>query len=250
MFPEQNFEFVFAKRENISFNLEIMTLEEILNQEYDLEELKNGMILLVDKPKNWTSFDVIRKLQGHWKYKKIGHAGTLDPLASGLLILATGKFTKQINQIQAEEKTYIASIKLGATTLSADAEFAEENIQDTKHLDEKIVEECIQKNFLGEIEQFPPKFSAVKINGRRAYELARKGEDFEVKKRQVTVKTFEILEFKKIVENDITFCCLEVEIVCSKGTYIRSLARDLGEKLSVGGYLTDLRRTKIGEYSL
>lgn len=227
-----------------------MTLEELLSKDIQLEELQAGMILSVDKPYEWTSFDVIRKLQGHWKYKKIGHAGTLDPLATGLLILATGKCTKKIESIQGQQKTYIADIKLGATTKSYDAEFPEENITDTSHISQDQVEEIIKNHLTGSIEQIPPDFSALKVNGKRAYKLAREGKKVEIKPRQVQVDTFTVTKFEQIEKDGITSTHIQATIECSKGTYIRSLAFDLGKLSKTGGYLTDLRRAKIGDYKI
>ncbi len=202
-------------------------------------------ILLIDKPQGWSSFDVIRKLKKPLRLKKVGHAGTLDPLATGLLILCTGKFTKKIPEIQKLPKEYLATFRLGATTKSDDAEFPEENIKDTSHLTREIVEETLKK-FLGEIEQIPPYFSAVKIKGKRAYKLARKNpealEKIPMKPKKVFIRSIEILDFRGEE--------VDVKILCGKGTYIRSLARDLGKELGVGGYVKKLRRTKIGNYSV
>ncbi len=202
-------------------------------------------ILLIDKPQGWSSFDVIRKLKKPLRLKKVGHAGTLDPLATGLLILCTGKFTKKIPEIQKLPKEYLATFRLGATTKSDDAEFPEENIKDTSHLTREIVEETLKK-FLGEIEQIPPYFSAVKIKGKRAYELARKNpealEKIPMKPKKVFIRSIEIPDFRGEE--------VDVKILCGKGTYIRSLARDLGKELGVGGYVKKLRRTKIGNYSV
>lgn len=227
-----------------------MLIEELMNQNITHDTLQNGIFLLMDKPKNWTSFDVIRKLQRHWGYKKIGHAGTLDPLATGLLILATGKFTKRIEEVQAKTKTYIANIKLGASTKSFDAEFDEENITDTSHIKQEIIEQVIQQKFIGRIQQVPPVFSAIKVDGKRAYKSAREGHNIILKPREVEVLSFKILEFLREKKDEKNFIKLKAEIVCGKGTYIRSLANDLGKELQVGGYLTDLRRTKIGEFVL
>ncbi len=202
-------------------------------------------IILIDKPQDWSSFDVIRKLKKPLRLKKVGHAGTLDPLATGLLILCTGKFTKKITELQTLEKEYIATVRLGATTKSDDAEFPEENIKDTSRLTKEMVEKALQK-FLGEIEQVPPYFSAVKVKGKRAYELARKNPEelqkIPLKPKKVFIKNIEIIDFR---EKEI-----DLKIICGKGTYIRSLARDLGKELGVGGYVKKLRRTRIGEYKV
>lgn len=202
-----------------------------------------GETLLIDKPKEWTSFDVVNKVRHAIRIKKVGHAGTLDPLATGLLILCTGKATKTINDIQGQEKEYEALIKFGATTPSYDAELDEENIQDVSDLNREQILKAMQA-FQGEIEQVPPAYSAVKVNGQRAYKAARKGKKLELKSRQVHIYQFDLLEN---VEPPHTWRTL---IRCSKGTYIRSLAHDLGQALGVGAYLTGLIRTRIGDHSL
>lgn len=201
-----------------------------------------GEVLLVDKPLHWTSFDVVAKLRRLCKTKKIGHAGTLDPLATGLLIVCTGKKTKSIEQYQNLNKTYQATICLGATTPTYDAEFAPENIKPYAHITENEVKNAIEKHFMGEISQIPPVYSAIKIQGKSAYQLARKGKEVELKPRTVHIYRFDILSF------DLPY--IHAEIECSKGTYIRSLAHDLGQLLGTGAYLSGLRRTKIGEISV
>lgn len=198
-------------------------------------------VILIDKPLGWTSFQAVKKVKYGIKAKKIGHAGTLDPLATGLLILCTGKMTKQIESIQSQSKEYTATIVLGASTPSFDLET---EIHELFPVDHILVEDIHRAaaHFTGIITQTPPLFSAVKINGKRAYEIARKGGDAEIKSREVTIYEFEIL--------NIEIPRVSVRIVCSKGTYIRSIARDFGLFLHSGAYLTDLRRTKIGDYSV
>lgn len=202
-----------------------------------------GQTLLFDKPKGWTSFDVVKKVRGTIRIKKVGHAGTLDPLATGLLILCTGKHTKLIQGIQDAEKEYIATFKLGATTPSYDAEFPEENITDASHITREQVVEAM-KAFVGPIEQVPPIFSAIKVDGQRAYKAARKGEALTLKSRRVHIYQFDLLDQETTPGEYV------VLIRCSKGTYIRSLAHDLGQSLGVGAYLSDLQRTRIGSYEL
>lgn len=196
-------------------------------------------ILLIDKPHGWTSFQAVKKVKYGIKAKKIGHAGTLDPLATGLLILCTGKMTKQIESIQAQPKEYTATIVLGESTPSIDLETAVDQTYPTEHITEADIYEAA-KAFTGEITQVPPIFSAVKIDGKRAYDIARKGGEAEIKSRQIHIYEFEI--------TSINMPRVGVRIACSKGTYIRSLARDFGLHLKSGAYLTDLRRTKIGDY--
>lgn len=210
-----------------------------------LESYKEGTVLLIDKPLNWTSFQVVNKIrwlikqQFNIKKIKVGHAGTLDPLATGLLILCTGKFTKKIETYQAQVKEYTGTITLGATTPSYDLE----SEIDQKFDISEISQEDILKNtqqFLGEIQQQPPIFSALKKNGKRLYEYAREGSIIEIPSRAITIKEFEITK--------IELPCVEFRIVCGKGTYIRSLAHDFGKSLNNGAHLSSLRRTKIGEF--
>ena len=197
------------------------------------------MVLLLDKPLTWTSFDVVRKVKNALRIKKIGHAGTLDPLATGLLILCTGRKTKEIDLIQAQEKEYTGTFRLGETTPSFDLETAVDLVRPYAHLtDEEIT--AATRPFIGTIQQTPPLFSAVKIDGQRAYELARKGLEAEIKSKTVEIKAFELT---RIALPEVDF-----RVVCSKGTYIRSLARDLGVALGCGAHLTRLVRTRIGEY--
>jgi tRNA pseudouridine55 synthase len=198
-------------------------------------------IILTDKPLNWTSTDVVRFLKKSLSLTKVGHAGSLDPRATGLLILCTDRFTKRINEFMDYEKEYRGIIRIGAKTKSYDTESEEEEITDVSHIDEKMIED-IRNTFLGDIEQVPPMHSAIKLNGRPVYKLARKGKTVELKPRKITIKQFDI---KRLNPEEIYF-----NIVCSKGTYIRSIANDLGEKLGVGGYLKELRRIRIGEYNL
>jgi tRNA pseudouridine55 synthase len=197
--------------------------------------------LLVNKPLGWTSFDVVRKLRYKLKIKKIGHAGTLDPLATGLLIICTGKMTKRIDEYQAQEKEYTGRFVIGQSTPSHDLETAVNETFDISHItNESIIETT--KQFIGTIEQVPPMHSAIKVDGKRAYELARKGKEAELKSRQVVVSVFEITA--------IELPSVSFRVVCSKGTYIRSLARDFGKALGVGAYLAELCRTRIGAFRL
>ncbi len=200
-----------------------------------------GELLLVDKPKGWTSFDVVAKLRGAIRIKKIGHAGTLDPLATGLLILCTGKWTKKIDSYQAEEKEYEGTINFSSTTPTYDSESEPDVLFEYQHLSAEQIREAAT-GFSGMIEQYPPVYSAVKIKGQRAYELARKGKEVEMKPRQVEIKEFEIT---RVELPEVDF-----RVVCSKGTYIRSLAHDLGKKLGGGAHLSRLVRTRIGEFHL
>lgn len=200
-----------------------------------------GEVLLLDKPLTWTSFDVVRKVKNTLRPRKIGHAGTLDPLATGLLILCTGKKTKEIDQIQAQEKEYEGTFRLGQTTPSFDLETPVDAELPYEHLTETEIRAAVA-TFLGKIEQTPPLFSAVKVDGKRAYELARQGQEAEIKSKTVELKVFELT---RIALPEIDF-----RVVCSKGTYIRSLARDLGAALGCGAHLTRLVRTRIGAYQL
>jgi tRNA pseudouridine55 synthase len=212
------------------------------------EEYQDGQVILVDKPLKWSSFQAVNKLKYTLinylklpKKFKIGHAGTLDPLASGLLIICTGKFTKRIEEMQGLPKEYTGTICLGATTPSYDLETEINETFPTEHITEKLLLDTIP-SFLGEINQKPPVFSAIKKDGKRLYESARAGVEVEIASRKVTVSEFEITRFE-LPEVDF-------RIVCSKGTYIRSIAYDLGIALQSGGHLTALRRTKIGDFSV
>ncbi len=207
----------------------------------------SGEILLFDKDLNWSSFDLVKKVRNSLcrsmgiKKLKVGHAGTLDPLASGLLILCTGKSTKKIEEIQSHTKEYIAEIKIGATTPSYDMETEEDQVFDVSHINEGLIREKL-KNFIGEIDQTPPIFSAVKIGGERAYSLARKGDKPKLKSRKVVIDSIELIDY--------AMPKVSIKVTCSKGTYIRSLANDIGKALQCGAYLTGLRRTRIGEYKV
>lgn len=212
------------------------------------EDFLEGQVLLIDKPLTWSSFQAVNKLKYVLKRKydlpkkfKIGHAGTLDPLATGLLIICTGKFTKKIAEIQAQAKEYTGTIVLGATTPSYDLETEVDATFPTEHITEALILETT-KQFLGEIDQKPPVFSAIKKDGKRLYEHARAGEEVEIASRKTTIYEFEIT---RIALPEIDF-----RVQCSKGTYIRSLAFDFGKALQSGGYLSVLRRTKIGDYSV
>lgn len=205
------------------------------------QEGKPGQVVLVNKPVGWTSFQAVKKVKWLLRAKKAGHAGTLDPLASGLLIICTEKQTKTIQSIQDAEKEYTGTIILGATTPSFDLETEVNATYPTSHIDANLVE-TVLKNFRGEIQQAPPLYSAIKVDGQRAYNMARGGVEHEMKKRPVLIKEFEVLSLQ-LPE-------LKFRVVCSKGTYIRSLAHDLGLALGSGGYLTELVRTRIGEYRL
>ena len=213
----------------------------------ELEEIKAGKVLLIDKPLNWTSFDIVNKIRysilKHYNIKKfkVGHAGTLDPLATGLLIVCVGKATKTIDNYLGLDKEYTGSFTLGATTPSYDLETEIDKKFPTEHITEKMIFETA-KNFIGKQEQIPPVFSAIKKNGKKLYEHARKGEKVEIKSRQIEIKEFEILS----IEMPKVFFRVKV----SKGTYIRSLAYDFGEKLNSGAYLSELRRTKIGNFNV
>ncbi|HMU47060.1 MAG TPA: tRNA pseudouridine(55) synthase TruB [Chitinophagaceae bacterium] len=200
-----------------------------------------GKVLLIDKPLRWTSFDVVRKIRNTIRIKKVGHAGTLDPLATGLLIICTGKFTKKINEYMAREKEYTGTFTLGATTPTYDLESEPENFSPTDMLtDEKI--KSVTAKFIGEIDQVPPAHSAIKVEGKRVYELARQGKEVKLEPRKIIIKEFEIV---KIELPDVYF-----RVVCSTGTYIRSLANDFGKELGCGAYLSSLRRTRIGEFNV
>ena len=211
------------------------------------EEILEGKVLLVNKPYTWTSFQVVKKIKNaiHKEYGipkiKIGHAGTLDPLATGLLIICTGKFTKKIDEYQAQEKEYTGNFTLGATTPSFDLELPIDNEYPISHITEETIRETAS-NFLGEQDQIPPVFSAVKIDGKRAFDYARNNEEVEIKSKKITIKAFDVesIEMPKV----------NFRIVCSKGTYIRSIARDFGKTLNSGAHLSELCRTRIGEYHL
>ena len=211
------------------------------------QDYLDGQVLLIDKPLEWTSFQVVNKLR--WQLRqtfnlkkiKVGHAGTLDPLATGLLIICTGKMTKQINTFQEQIKAYTGTLKLGSTTPSYDLETEIDQRFTTDHITNNVIHETINE-FRGEIDQFPPVFSALKKEGKRFYEFARAGEKVEISSRKVTIHNFEILNIKNKTVN--------FSVTCSKGTYIRSLAHDFGKALKSGAHLTGLRRAKIGSFSV
>ncbi|KPM49831.1 tRNA pseudouridine(55) synthase TruB [Jiulongibacter sediminis] len=202
---------------------------------------EQGCVILVDKPLEWTSFDVVNKIRYSGKFKKVGHAGTLDPLATGLLILCAGKKTKQIDTFQAQEKEYTGKLVLGKTTPSVDLETEFDGEFPVEHISEEDLESARQ-SFTGFIEQTPPVHSAVKVKGKRAYEAARKGEEIKLKSRTVEIKEFDI--------DTSNFPEVSFRVVCSKGTYIRSLVSDFGKALKSGAYMSELRRTRIGEFSV
>ncbi len=215
--------------------------------EFTLQSISNGKLLLIDKPLEWTSFQAVNKIRWGLRSKfnhkklKVGHAGTLDPLATGLLLICTGKMTRKIGEFQALEKTYTGTITLGATTPSFDSETPIDKKFKITHLnDEALI--AAKEKFKGEIDQFPPLFSAIKKEGKRLYEYARAGEKIEIKSRKIKIHRF---DFKKIELPDIDF-----EVKCSKGTYIRSLANDFGKSVDSGGYLSSLRRIKIGSFKV
>lgn len=220
---------------------------EVSNNNFDF---LNGEILLIDKPYEWTSFNVVvcvrLFLKHHFNIKKIkvGHAGTLDPLATGLLIICTGKFTKRIEDLQALEKEYTGTIRLGATTPCYDLEKEIDKTFDISNINDDMLFETAKK-FIGNIQQTPPIYSAIKIKGKHAYQYARKNKEVEIKSKSVNIKTFDLFNIRYSEFVDIDF-----RVVCSKGTYIRSLARDFGEALNNGAHLTSLRRTKIGHHKL
>jgi tRNA pseudouridine55 synthase len=200
-----------------------------------------GQVLLIDKPLRWTSFDAVRKVRNLTRTKKVGHAGTLDPLATGLLIICTGKFTKKINEYMAQEKEYTGTITLGAITPTYDLESEPQEFKDCSHVTLSQLEEA-SKPFTGPILQTPPAHSAIKKEGKRVYELARKGIDVKLEPRPVTISAFDIVKFEPPV--------VHFRVACSTGTYIRSLANDFGAHLGCGGYLSSLCRTRIGSFLL
>jgi len=198
-----------------------------------------GKVLLIDKPLNWTSFDMVKKVRWLTRIMKVGHAGTLDPLATGLLIICTGKYTKQINDYMGMHKEYTGSLVLGATTASYDLEQAPENFKSIEAITELAIQEA-RKQFIGTILQMPPQHSAIKKDGKRLYESARQGIEVKVDPRQITIQDFEITK--------IDLPNVEFRVLCSTGTYIRSLVHDFGQALGVGAYMSALRRTKIGTF--
>ncbi|PKP11405.1 MAG: tRNA pseudouridine(55) synthase TruB [Bacteroidetes bacterium HGW-Bacteroidetes-4] len=219
----------------------------MLYSENSSVDFKEGALILIDKPKDWTSFDVVNKIRYlirqkfGYKKLKVGHAGTLDPLATGLLIVCTGKLTRQIDSYQAQTKEYITTIKLGATTPSFDRETPEDGTYPTAHITREEVAAAIER-FVGEQDQIPPMFSAKKVNGKKAYISARNGEKLELKARQIVIYSLELMDF------NMPF--VTVKMSCSKGTYVRSFGRDLGLALESGAYLWELRRTRIGDFDV
>lgn len=217
------------------------------DSEISAELFLNGKILTFNKPIGWSSFDLVKKIRNLLKIKykfkklKVGHAGTLDPLASGLMIICTGKFTKKISQIQDQDKTYVADVLFGATTPSFDLETEIDKTYDTKSITLKKIQDNLQE-FNGEIEQIPPIYSALKVDGERLYKKARRGEKIIIKSRKVIINSIEIIEAE--------LPRIRLKINCSKGTYIRSIAHDLGKKLNNGAHLISLIRTNIGEFNL
>lgn len=206
-----------------------------------------GEIFYVDKPLRWTSFDVVKRIRGALsrrtglKKLKVGHAGTLDPLATGVMTVVTGRATKQIEALQAHTKEYVATIRLGATTPSFDLETEIDAEYPWEHIDRPMVEEALKK-FVGSIKQVPPAYSACKIDGKRAYKMARKGKEVNIKAKELVIDEIELLDMQMPV--------IVIRVVCSKGTYIRALARDIGEALGSGGHLTGLRRTRVGDVAV
>jgi tRNA pseudouridine55 synthase len=202
---------------------------------------EEGKVLLINKPLYWTSFDAVRKIRNLIRVKKVGHAGTLDPLATGLLIICTGKFTKKINEYMAKEKEYTGTFTLGATTQTYDLESKPENFKSVNEITQTAIRNAAIQ-FTGEIMQVPPAHSAIKIDGKRVYELARQGKEVLIAPRKITIKEFEITNIEVPV--------VHFRVVCSTGTYIRSLANDFGKILECGAYLSSLCRTRIGEFKL
>ena len=198
----------------------------------------------MDKPLGWTSFDVVKRIRGKLHHRlgikklKVGHAGTLDPLATGVLIVCTGKMTKQIDELQAHVKEYVAEITLGATTPSFDLETPIDATYPTEHITREQVEQVLRQQFVGSIKQVPPSYSACKVDGHRAYKMARKGKEVELKAKELVIDEIELLNY--------SMPRIEIRVVCSRGTYIRALARDIGHALGSGAHLTALRRTRVG----
>ena len=203
-----------------------------------------GEVFYLDKPLGWTSFDVVKRIRGKLHHRlgikklKVGHAGTLDPLATGVLIVCTGQMTKQIDELQAHVKEYVAEITLGATTPSFDLETPIDATYPTEHITREQVEQVLRQQFVGSIKQVPPSYSACKVDGHRAYKMARKGKEVELKAKELVIDEIELLNY--------SMPRIEIRVVCSKGTYIRALARDIGQALGSGAHLTALRRTRVG----
>lgn len=209
------------------------------------EDFEAGQVLYFDKPREWSSFDVVNRVRGaichhiHQKKLKVGHAGTLDPLATGVMIVCTGRATKRIEELQLGVKEYVATLQLGATTPSFDLEHPVDCTYPTGHITRSLVEETLLR-FHGEIWQVPPVYSAVKVNGRRAFDYARKGREVELKPKLLVIDEIELTDYNDALKQ------ITIRVVCSKGTYIRALARDIGRELGSGAYLTALRRTRVG----
>lgn len=224
-----------------------MNPEDWSRQRADAYDFKEGALLLINKPKTWTSFDVVNKVRYKLKHKlgvkkiKVGHSGTLDPMATGLLIICTGKFTKRLNELQGLPKEYTGTFTLGKTTPSYDAETEVDATYPTEHIDDTLIE-SVRQQFLGDLEQIPPMFSAIKVDGQPLYKKARQGKVVEIKARPVHISDFEITA--------TTMPNISFRIECSKGTYIRSIAYDFGKALRSGAYLTELCRTQVGDYHL
>lgn len=210
------------------------------NQQPATNIFEEGQVLLINKPFEWTSFDAVRKIRNLIRIKKVGHAGTLDPLATGLLIICTGKFTKKINEYMAQEKEYTGSFTLGATTPTYDLESEPGDFKIINHITDEIIY-TTAKRFVGDILQVPPAHSAIKVGGKRVYELARAGKEVKLEPRKVNIKEFDITAIELPV--------VHFRVVCSTGTYIRSLANDFGAALGCGAYLSGLCRTRIGEFT-
>lgn len=209
---------------------------------FDSTIYKSGSAILMDKPIEWSSFDIVRYVRNRIPARKVGHAGTLDPLATGLLILCTGKATRTISQIQVLPKTYEASIRFGASTPSYDSETKPDKYEEWKHINEEDIHRVIREKFIGTIIQRPPAYSAIKVKGERLYKKARKGEEVELPPRQIEIHSIDVIK--------ISFPEITVNVHCGKGTYIRSLAHDLGIELNSRAHLTSLRRTDIGSFSV
>ncbi len=213
----------------------------------EINDVKKGVMILVNKPLEWTSFDVVNKIRSSLKYgigikkMKVGHSGTLDPMASGLLLICVGNYTKLIDHLTVKSKTYIAQVKFGSITATYDSEAPEEDHKSINHLSQESIQD-LTSIFIGELQQVPPIYSALKINGQSAHKLARRGKDVELKARSITILS------NTLIECNLPYVSFEVE--CSKGTYIRSLAHDMGQSLEVGAYLSRLKRTRIGTYNL
>jgi tRNA pseudouridine55 synthase len=210
-------------------------------QEKSVNKFEEGQVLLINKPLHWTSFDAVRKIRNLVKTRKVGHAGTLDPLATGLLIICTGKFTRRINEYMSREKEYTGTITLGAVTPTYDLESEPSDFKPTGEISPGQIQEAVT-HFTGNIFQVPPAHSAIKRQGKRVYELARSGMEVRLEPRPVNISVFEVTAIEMPV--------LQFRVVCSTGTYIRSLAHDLGQYLGCGGYLSSLCRTRIGEFQL